>query len=115
MTRGGRMNKSTGRYGIVMGLALVILGTGFSSSAWADSVAATVNVGIQPWGVAVNPVTNKIYVANLYSNNVTVIDGSNNTTVTVTGCIFRRETAVDNTTNNMYVVDNDTNDGAKSD
>src|SRR2546426_10047722 len=111
MTRGGRMNKSTGRYGIVMGLALVILGTGFSSSAWADSVAATVNVGIQPWGVAVNPVTNKIYVANLYSNNVTVIDESNNTTETVAVGVRRIVKEANNpATNNIYV-DNDTSNG----
>ena len=33
--------------------------------------------------VAVNPVTNKIYVANYGSNNVTVIDGATNATTTV--------------------------------
>ncbi len=30
-----------------------------------------------------NPVTNKIYVANYGSNNVTVIDGATNSTTTV--------------------------------
>ena len=34
--------------------------------------------------MAVNPVTNKIYVANYGSNNVTVIDGATNGTTTVT-------------------------------
>ena len=34
--------------------------------------------------VAVNPVTNKIYVANDNSTNVTVIDGATNATTTVT-------------------------------
>jgi len=33
--------------------------------------------------VAVNPVTNKVYVANNGSNNVTVIDGATNVTTTV--------------------------------
>ena len=33
--------------------------------------------------MAVNPVTNKIYVANQDSNNVTVIDGATNSTTTV--------------------------------
>ena len=33
--------------------------------------------------MAVNPVTNKIYVANVGSNNVTVIDGATNATTTV--------------------------------
>ena len=35
-----------------------------------------------PCAVAVNPVTNKIYVANCDSNNVTVIDGATNDTTT---------------------------------
>ncbi len=34
--------------------------------------------------MAVNPVTNKIYVANSSGNNVTVIDGATNSTTTVT-------------------------------
>ena len=38
---------------------------------------------VGPVGVAVNPVTNKIYVANYTSNNVTVIDGATNSTTTV--------------------------------
>ena len=33
--------------------------------------------------MAVNPVTNKIYVANYDSDNVTVIDGATNATTTV--------------------------------
>ena len=33
--------------------------------------------------MAVNPVTNRIYVANNGSNNVTVIDGATNATSTV--------------------------------
>jgi YVTN family beta-propeller protein len=36
----------------------------------------TVSVGTQPAGIAVNPVTNKIYVANYGSANVSVINGS---------------------------------------
>ena len=37
-----------------------------------------------PCAVAVNPVTNKIYVANYGGGNVTVIDGATNSTTTVT-------------------------------
>ena len=37
-----------------------------------------------PIAVAVNPVTNRIYVANNGSNDVTVIDGATNATTTVT-------------------------------
>ena len=37
--------------------------------------------GSEPEGVAVNPTTNRIYVANYDSNNVSVIDGASNTVV----------------------------------
>ncbi len=42
----------------------------------AQHVGATLPAGTAPWAVAVNPVTNKIYVANRNSNNVTVINGA---------------------------------------
>jgi YVTN family beta-propeller protein len=48
-----------------------------------NGVTATVASG--PVSVAVNPVTNKVYVANFNSGNVTVIDGASNTTTTLTG------------------------------
>jgi len=37
---------------------------------------------IGPFAMAVNPVTNKIYIANAFSNNVTVIDGATNNVIT---------------------------------
>jgi YVTN family beta-propeller protein len=46
-------------------------------------VSATINVGDTPQGLAVNPVTDKIYVANEGSNNITVIDGASNRTKTI--------------------------------
>jgi YVTN family beta-propeller protein len=36
-------------------------------------------VGSYPVGVGINSVTNKLYVANQFSNSVTVIDGNTNT------------------------------------
>jgi YVTN family beta-propeller protein len=33
-----------------------------------------IQVGINPWGVAVNPITNRLYVANIHSNDVYVVD-----------------------------------------
>ena len=48
----------------------------------ATNATTTVAAG-SPRAVAVNPVTNKIYVANQNSNNVTVIDGATNATATV--------------------------------
>ena len=35
-------------------------------------------VGSYPVGIGINPVTNKLYVANQFSNSVTVIDGNTN-------------------------------------
>jgi YVTN family beta-propeller protein len=45
------------------------------------AVVATVPVGPQPIGIAVNPVTNRIYAANAGSNTVSTINGSNNSIV----------------------------------
>ena len=63
----------------------------FSTIVKADFVTATDNVGVAPGPIAVNPVTNKIYVVNYgfsfmgsgNTGNVTVIDGSSNSTTTV--------------------------------
>jgi YVTN family beta-propeller protein len=51
----------------------------------------------------VNPVTNKIYVTNSNSNNVTVIDGATNTTATVTVGTGPFRVAVNPVTNKIYV------------
>ena len=57
-----------------------------------------------PAAVAVNPVTNKIYVANCSSNNVTVIDGATNATThgAPPGTILVA-VAVNPVTNKIYV------------
>src|SRR5260370_42478159 len=62
------------------GAAVLCLATILSR---AQTVSTTVNVGNAPAAAAINPVSNKIYVANTSDNNVTVIDGATNTTVTV--------------------------------
>ncbi len=64
----------------------------------------TVGAGNAPGAVAVNPVTNKIYVANEGSNNVTVIDGATNNTTTVTAGQTPLAEAVNTNTNKIYVV-----------
>jgi YVTN family beta-propeller protein len=51
--------------------------------ALAQRVTSTVPTGSYPGAVAANPLTNKIYVANLNQNTVTVIDGATNNTTTV--------------------------------
>ena len=52
------------------------------TDASAQTVIATIPVGSNPWIVDANPVTNKIYVANRGSDNVSVIDGSTDTVLT---------------------------------
>jgi len=50
-------------------------------TARAQAVVATPEVGTNPSGIALNPVTNKVYVSNWDSNSVSVIDGATNAVV----------------------------------
>jgi YVTN family beta-propeller protein len=70
--------------------------------------------------VAVNPVTNKIYVASFYRDNVTVIDGATNDTVLVPTGDYPIAVAVNPVTNRIYVANENSNnvtviDGATND
>ena len=76
----------------------------------AQTVTATVTAGTNPNSVAVNPVTNTIYVANGGSQNVTVIDGATNATSTVSAGKGANAIAVNTLTNKIYVA----NQGAGS-
>ncbi len=67
----------------------------------ATNSTTTVPAGAGP--VAVNPVTNKIYVGNFNSNNVTVIDGATNATTTVAAGSNPFALAVNPVTNKIYV------------
>jgi len=67
---------------LAMALALVL---GAAAPAYAQTVVATIPVGAGPSSVAVNPRTNRIYVANRDSDTVSVIDGATNTVVTTVG------------------------------
>jgi YVTN family beta-propeller protein len=53
--------------------------------------------------MAVNTVTNKIYVANYVSGNVTIIDGATNSTATVTAGLRPVAVAVNEATNKIHV------------
>ena len=55
--------------------------------------------------MAVNSITNKIYIGNLGTNTVTVIDGPSHQTTTVTVGNAPSWVAVNSTTNEVYVVD----------
>src|SRR5215471_6625672 len=52
-----------------------------SDLAAGPGVTATVSVGSQPGSIAVNPQTNRVYVANVGSHTVSVIDGTRNPVV----------------------------------
>ena len=74
----------------------------------AQTVTATIPVGSRPTAVALNPVTNKVYVAacpptspTVPSTNgtVTVIDGDTNTTTTVGAGVCPTAVAVNTVTN----------------
>src|SRR5260370_4233661 len=80
-------------------------------SAGAQIVTATIPVGIYPVAVAVNPVTNKIYVATS-RGTVTVIDGGTNTvcnTCTVAAGTTPYAVAVNPATNKIYVANHNNN------
>ncbi len=77
----------------------------------ATNTTFSVNVGLSPLAIAVNPVTNKIYVANqcgdanCHSNStLTVIDGATNNTATVNAGVIPWSVAVNSVTNKIYVV-----------
>ena len=74
-----------------------------SLSAAAQVLAGTLGTGSLPVAVAINPVTNKIYVVNQNSNNVTVIDGVTYSTVTVAVGSAPQAVAVDATIDKIYV------------
>ena len=59
--------------------------------------------GNNPGAVAVNPVTNRVYVANFGSNNVAVVDGATRTTNTIQAGSNPNAVAVNQVTNKVYV------------
>jgi YVTN family beta-propeller protein len=67
-----------------VGCVHALLPASLAAPTMADWVTTTVPAGVSPWAVAVNPVTNKVYVANYRSGNVTVIDGATSNTQTLT-------------------------------
>jgi YVTN family beta-propeller protein len=61
-------------------------------------------VGSYPVGIGINPVTNKLYVANQFSNSVTVIDGNtNNIESTIQVDNFPYDLEVNSYNNRIYV------------
>ena len=63
--------------------------------------------GSGPEGIAVNPTTNRVYVANTSDSSVTVIDGATDTVLaTVRTGSYCQAVAVNPTTNKIYVANN---------
>src|SRR5258707_4018293 len=61
------------------GLCAALLLLSWPMRGYSQTGVTTIGAGTNPFAAAVNPVTNKIYVANRGSNTVTVIDGATNT------------------------------------
>jgi YVTN family beta-propeller protein len=77
----------------------------------ADTSIGNVPTGNSPKPLAVNPVTNKIYVCNDGSASVTVINGTNNSTTTVATGATPVAVAVNPATNRIYVTNQNQNTG----
>lgn len=69
----------------------------------AQSIGPTIPAGTDPRAVAVNPVTNKVYVANEFSNDVTVLDGATQATTRVAVGRRPQYIGVNTATNKIYV------------
>ena len=85
---------------VIAALMLVAM-TGIASADW---VTTKVPLGAEPWAMAVNPVTNKIYVSNYDDSSVTVIDGATNSTTLVAAGKYPIAIAVNPVTNKIYVL-----------
>jgi YVTN family beta-propeller protein len=75
----------------------------------AQTLITDVTVGTYPVAIAVNANSNKIYVVNQQSNNVTVIDGATDLTATVATGSFPMALAINSLTNKIYVANGNGN------
>ncbi|MFK0039633.1 FG-GAP-like repeat-containing protein [Paenarthrobacter sp. NPDC090517] len=82
--------------------ATVLVGIA-AAPAKADVVVATVPAGLRPSNLAVNPVTNKIYVPNKDSQTVSVIDGATNQPKVLITRPNPETAVVNSKTNKIYV------------
>ena len=78
---------------------------------WAsNTVISTVDVGERPSALAFNPSNNNIYVANAYSNNVSVIESSSNTVISTVDVRDGPSALAFNPSNNNIYVTNPVSD-----
>jgi len=88
---------------LAMLLLLLLVVPTATQPASAQTVVATVPVGLAPYGVAVNPTTSRIYVANNGNSTVSVIDGATNTVMATVAGVPSPSVAVNPATNRIYV------------
>lgn len=76
-----------------------------------SAIIARIPAGGYPFGIAANPITHRIYVANRDGYSVTVIDSASNTVIGTipVGAQPWAQVAVDAKTNRIYVVNNGSN------
>jgi YVTN family beta-propeller protein len=89
--------------------AALLFAAAAALAAHAQTVTATVNTGSVPTAVAVNSVTNKVYVVSSAGNDVTVIDGVTNAATTVPVGTAPVAIDVNMTTNKVYVANGGSN------
>jgi YVTN family beta-propeller protein len=95
--------------GLRSAAVLAVLALALPLAAHAQTVTATLAVGTTPLSVAVNPVTNNVYVANYGSNTVRAIDGATNHATTVAAGTGPNSVAVNAVTNMIYVTNSGSN------
>ena len=91
----------------IMTMVAIVLGA--VSGARAQNVITTVAVGNSPTAIAADPATNQVYVANLGSANVTIINGATNATTTVAAGTRPTAIAVNPVTNQIYAANSTSN------
>ncbi|HEX3096265.1 MAG TPA: Ig-like domain repeat protein, partial [Usitatibacter sp.] len=74
-----------------------------ASPARAQSVQSPIPAGSSPRAIAVNPITNKIYIASELSNSVVVVDGATNGTSSIPVGTRPQYIAVNPATDKVYV------------
>jgi YVTN family beta-propeller protein len=84
-------------------LSVFLLLVLFTTNIPADAVVATATTGTEPQAIALDSVTNKIYVANYGSGNVSIIDGTTTTTTSVRSGSNPFALAVNPVTDMVYV------------
>ncbi|MES2932628.1 MAG: Ig-like domain repeat protein [Pseudomonadota bacterium] len=87
-------------FGVFFMAILMLLAS--AKPAHADTVSANLLNGTMPWAMAVNPVTNKIYVGNT-NNTVTVLEGASNVLKTISVGAGYPALAVNPMNNKIYV------------